>query len=91
MTLRRCKRFVNLRCVQVTHSSQMMWDKQIYSCPVVDGDGKVINVIDLNDVVYYHLAEANTGQQIVFKKYLSDEAKEQARSGKVFCALFDQS
>lgn len=59
----------------------MLWDNKIYSCPVID-NGKVIGVIDLNDIVYYHLAAAKVGQDIVFMKYLSEEAKAEAKSGK---------
>jgi hypothetical protein len=61
----------------------MLWEKQIYSCPVVDETGKVINVLDLFDVVYFHLAAAKVGQDIVFQRLLTPEAKAEARAGKV--------
>eukprot|EP01126_Amoeba_proteus_P023954 TRINITY_DN2406_c0_g1_i30.p1 TRINITY_DN2406_c0_g1~~TRINITY_DN2406_c0_g1_i30.p1 ORF type:complete len:401 (+),score=69.18 TRINITY_DN2406_c0_g1_i30:34-1203(+) len=63
---------------------KLLWDSRIYSCPVVNDDGKVVSLIDLVDIVYFHLASAKAAQELVWEHYLNDEARKKAKEGSEF-------
>ena len=46
--------------------------------PNSDSTCPIISLLDLNDIVYYHLAEAKTAQELLSEVFLSENAKKRA-------------